>query len=416
MIVTSEIVRDLGTSKFIPIIKQNSEKPLLPNSVSSRLYIDLSDDTTFEEQFNSLLRELHLSPAAPKPPLGKSPFKPTSKEFERTANAQDETTPGSSIRMPATIEETYDIALATAQADDLIGWRKLVQRTRNHVNDAISEWRIAYENALPTDWKSVVPIAIDGAATYAPLIAVALAGVETRHPKFNNQRAILDDILYPKNWNRAGATLIVEFPTTLAFLYQALHGAVCLSTGQIQVAINLVATQAEFPNWGKSIPFWRHHGVMGWPDALEGKATTGWETISGLGDRWAWLDRIFGDLDEYKASLCAYYMVLNVFEYVDTLASSGSGLDPRTTENIRLDIPLCYEAASNDIKRRAYSLLTADPDAIRALWRKRGIEDNKIQTNWETWLKICDAWLSGLYTFRFRGDITHAKLMADLFP
>lgn len=43
MIVTSELVRDLGTAKFIPIIRQNAERPEVPTSVSTRKYVNLSE-------------------------------------------------------------------------------------------------------------------------------------------------------------------------------------------------------------------------------------------------------------------------------------------------------------------------------------------------------------------------------------
>jgi hypothetical protein len=62
MIVTGELIRDLGTSKFIPIIRQSSSTPVLPKSVSTRLYVDLSSAKNVEEQFGRLLRELHEVP------------------------------------------------------------------------------------------------------------------------------------------------------------------------------------------------------------------------------------------------------------------------------------------------------------------------------------------------------------------
>ncbi|NIM12247.1 MAG: TIR domain-containing protein [Candidatus Aminicenantes bacterium] len=42
MIVTAELVRDLGTQKFIPIIKQKSKEPTLPKFLGARLYIGLT--------------------------------------------------------------------------------------------------------------------------------------------------------------------------------------------------------------------------------------------------------------------------------------------------------------------------------------------------------------------------------------
>ena len=60
MIVTGELVRDLGTSKFIPIIRQVADEVVLPKSLSTRFYVNLSEGQNFNEQFERLLRELHL--------------------------------------------------------------------------------------------------------------------------------------------------------------------------------------------------------------------------------------------------------------------------------------------------------------------------------------------------------------------
>ncbi len=75
MIVTGELVSNLGTSKFIPVIRQNNgADPLLPKSVSTRKFVDLRDEATFDQNFEDLLRELHEIPPTVKPPLGKNPF------------------------------------------------------------------------------------------------------------------------------------------------------------------------------------------------------------------------------------------------------------------------------------------------------------------------------------------------------
>ena len=74
MIVTGELVQNLGTSKFIPVIRQGSAQPLVPKSVGTRLYVNLSHAKNYQEQLDQLLRELHNAPRIPKPPLGRSPF------------------------------------------------------------------------------------------------------------------------------------------------------------------------------------------------------------------------------------------------------------------------------------------------------------------------------------------------------
>lgn len=74
MVVTGELVRNLGTSKFIPILRESGDPPL-PRALATRLYVDLRgtwDECT--EALTELLRTLHGKPARHKPPLGRSPF------------------------------------------------------------------------------------------------------------------------------------------------------------------------------------------------------------------------------------------------------------------------------------------------------------------------------------------------------
>lgn len=77
MIVTGELVSGLGVSKFIPIIKQKDKGNLLPKSMSTRVYLNLSEEQNFDSQFELLLREIYQKPPITKPPLGKMPFSKT---------------------------------------------------------------------------------------------------------------------------------------------------------------------------------------------------------------------------------------------------------------------------------------------------------------------------------------------------
>src|SRR5882724_8629329 len=57
MVVTGELVRDLGTDKFIPIVRQTNSPSVLPRCVSTRFYVDLSEGANSGENFEMLLRE-----------------------------------------------------------------------------------------------------------------------------------------------------------------------------------------------------------------------------------------------------------------------------------------------------------------------------------------------------------------------
>ena len=73
LIVTAQLARDLGTDKFIPIIRQASGEEKTPTFLETRVYIDFTNDNQFDERFDELLRELHQAPIIEKPPLGEKP-------------------------------------------------------------------------------------------------------------------------------------------------------------------------------------------------------------------------------------------------------------------------------------------------------------------------------------------------------
>ena len=58
MIITAQLVRDVGTAKFIPIIRQSSNAKKVPIFLETRVYIDFTDEDKFDEKFDDLLREI----------------------------------------------------------------------------------------------------------------------------------------------------------------------------------------------------------------------------------------------------------------------------------------------------------------------------------------------------------------------
>lgn len=81
-ILAAELFNDQDTTKFIPCIKDVSEKIKTPVCLCGRTYIDFSDDAKYEENFKVLLHELYGIPLKPKPSLGKNPLIPLSGEVE----------------------------------------------------------------------------------------------------------------------------------------------------------------------------------------------------------------------------------------------------------------------------------------------------------------------------------------------
>jgi hypothetical protein len=393
MIVTSELVQNLGTSKFIPVIRQSSAQPLVPRSVSTRLYVNLSHAKDYQEQFDRLLRELHNAPRTPKPPLGQSPFSRES-TIGVTVDPASRVLPIESLGTVIDVKTTYRAALDVIRLEDMIAWRTLVRDVRKPIQDQLMKWRGKYERqGLASQreedrsnlFKNIMDSAAEGIAIYSPLFGIALAGVVSCKPKFNNQIAILDDILYPKNWNRSGLTDIVGLPETVAYVYQALHGAACLSTEQLVIAVRLARERVGEGSSGKSsVPLYMTSEIIGWAPTLGGNSKISWDFLWELPERWAWLDEVFGDPDDYRAALCAYYISLNLIELVDCIADKKTEIFEKM--DLRLEVPIRTPVMPREIVRKAYRLLLVNPEQVRDLWKSRKVAQEDVRRLWPKWI------------------------------
>ncbi len=75
LIISDEIYSKVEQTKFIPIIfERDSEgKEYVPTFIKTRIYIDLSNEDVFEEEYEKLMRNLFDKPASKRPPRGTPP-------------------------------------------------------------------------------------------------------------------------------------------------------------------------------------------------------------------------------------------------------------------------------------------------------------------------------------------------------
>ena len=130
LIVTAQLVQDLGTNKFIPIIRQASGKEKVPTFLGTRVHIDFMDNNKFDEALMELLYELHQVPKVQKPPVGKIPFArlPSGEEAPPFTRLEFQTP-----EIPdqvETVAQAYSTAIDLARAADVLGWRQLLKRIR----------------------------------------------------------------------------------------------------------------------------------------------------------------------------------------------------------------------------------------------------------------------------------------------
>jgi len=81
-LISKEVYESTEQEKFIPIIREydGSGKPCIPHYMASRIYIDLSSDERFEENYQKLIRNLYDKPLLKRPSLGTAPVYITQEE------------------------------------------------------------------------------------------------------------------------------------------------------------------------------------------------------------------------------------------------------------------------------------------------------------------------------------------------
>ena len=74
-LISKEVYDNTAQEKFIPIVKEYDKdgKPCIPHYMASRIYIDLSKEDSFEENYQLLVRNLYNKPELKRPPLGTPP-------------------------------------------------------------------------------------------------------------------------------------------------------------------------------------------------------------------------------------------------------------------------------------------------------------------------------------------------------
>ena len=89
-IITSKMYElNVKNKKFIPILKSGTRILSLPSYFESKLYLDMTNDKEFEENFESLVRAIYEAPKIQKPNLGSVPFYIIEQEFYSNEYTKD---------------------------------------------------------------------------------------------------------------------------------------------------------------------------------------------------------------------------------------------------------------------------------------------------------------------------------------
>lgn len=378
MIVNSELVQNLGTDKFIPIIRNSLSKEKTPAFLGTRVYADFRDDNQFETEFENLIRELHEIPVVEKPPLGKNPFPAVEIGTQLT-------------EIPAKIgsaNEIYITATKFIRARDTFGWQLLLKKIRPNAIETLKHWRLSELNKSGQDNIERCRIVDQAVEIISSLMVFTLAGVESGQEEFRYEKEIIYELTNLAKPNNMG--IYDHLYQTLIYVYHSIHGSLCLSTNQIDCALRLVQVKNSDNYRPKHRHIWHIPELMGWSKSFDRNCLEGWQYLVNGFDRWEWLVTIFeGDSELYRTSLVAYYMALNIHELASIIASNKNE-KPSTYNSMHLSpekVPLTFLFEDQDIYEQSVSLLSRNPESVSELWTCLNVTREDIMNIWREWIR-----------------------------
>lgn len=421
MIVTAELVRNIGTNKFIPIIRNASPDARTPRFLGTRVFVDFSDGQDFERAFEQLLMEMHKVPSKRKPPLGQNPFAQSPLGEEAAPQEPLQVKPLRSVE-PVAVQALAgpEAAYTTSRRLVLQGAESEWQRTARGLNaetmKALRAWRKEHEQTRIGDLDTITNLLDQAVQQIAPLLSYSLAAVESGHKSFTDQSGLVFDFLGMRDWPQAGGQWFINLPTDLVYVFHNLHGAMCASTGQFDVALKLVERKVQASGLANFRRICQSHELLGWPSAFQHNALHGWQYIFGASSRWPWLTTVFQTKQTFSEALIAYWMLLNIHELVLLVQESSTTVDLAKPDNVSLDVPLTFAREDSGMTRRAFQLLLQHADRIKAIWESQNVPRAKVEAVWPQWMAVCKHWLnrSGGATWFFHGHLEHARLFEAL--
>ena len=298
----------------------------------------------------------------------------------------------------------YEIAFSLARAGDVLGWRQLVKNIRPKVFKDLVQWR---QNELdgqePKSKEQLVQVVDRAVEIISPLMVVALAGVESGREKFRNQKSLLDDLLNVAGWNPDGCKTWVNIPNALGYVYFSLHGCVSLITNQIDLALGLARVKIPVPDGIKFLCVWEIKELRRQTPNLSGGRSANvienWDFLAEAYKRWEWLSSIFETQLEYRTSLVAYNMALNIHELA-TLIDSNQQDRLNSYSSYPFNIPLTFFFEDYDITKRSASLLRRNRETLMELWTCLDVKRDQMENSWESWCRLAENQLSQLLQYR----------------
>lgn len=290
----------------------------------------------------------------------------------------------------------YSEAFNLARDDDFLGWRQFAKPIWPNARESLVQF--GNEELLSQLPENTEPLVDQAVEIISPYISLALAGVESRREHVKDQKSVFDELLNVSDSELSHDLTWKNLCHTLGYVYHSLHGALCLGTGQIDLALDLARVKVDLSRQGNFREVWEGIPFMGWSRLIgEGRCAEGWKYIASAYERWEWLSPIFADDLEYRTSLVAYYLALHIHELASVIALLREGKSrPSSDRNSNLFVPLTFLSEEREINERAILQLHRNP-AVTNLWSSLDVTRAEMEDSWDNWLRECEKWVRGVY-------------------
>jgi TIR domain len=423
MIVTGELVHDLGTNKFIPIIRQTNPPTVLPRCVGTRLFVDLSEHANADENFELLLREIHNVPKVQKPPLGKNPFSAGEFDGPKTKIAK-ETRRLEFSETLAQPEASYNRALEIINANDRVAWRKLLLAASEQGSKALTQWRtdkpdippISSDQPNNPEWPARFTHVQSGVECFSPLIACLVAAAETGKEGYADQLGWVESVLEPSGYAMSGGIFYhASFPQTIFYVTQALVGGMLMLSGMGEAAYKLGTTKISDQHGSQDArPLFEMTRFNGWPDTLAHSALVGWMFLNSLIDSWDWLTTAFGSKQECRAGISSYYQILSFLNFVQLTKDGQIDIEQVWGRRLQISVSQCYCAWPEKDVENGYKMFLNQKHNLKRVLEANGLDNDAFEAAWPKWINKVYGWLGGVYGIRANMRIPQAGLPNDL--
>ena len=417
MIVTGELVRDLGTNKFIPVICQpGSATKSVPTCVGTRLYVDMSEDAGWDEGLATLVEEIHRVRHLKKPPLGPMPLFPA--QFEGEAKTKTRARRKAEfLEALSSPEAAYNEAATIISDNNRVMWRKFLLAVTDHGAVKAQEWLTGSNHQMQFREDDPLPLFNDlrpGIDGYAPFMACMVAAAESGEQEYAGQLGWVDTIYSPPNWPSSGSTYTVRLPEAVLFVAQALIGGMLMESGAGKEAYQLATTKVNDKYERSSLPIYLQTGVNGWPDSLAHRCTTAWHFLNTCIEGWNWIKEAFGSADVCRSAVTGYYMLMTFLDFVATLKKGNLPEDTTGNGGHAITTNLCCLSWQDPLVRNGYKIFLRQHDLLDRILKSNGLDRNAVSSAWPRWIKESQFWIANVYRGRWsRVSTPHETLLDD---